>query len=421
LTALDFLLSLERLGMKFGLENMQRLCAALDHPERSFRSVIVAGTNGKGSVAAMVSAGLRAAGVRGGRYTSPHLERLEERFVLDEREVDSGELEAAAATLREAIELLVRNGTLEGPPTFFESCTAIAFELFRRGSIETAVVEVGLGGRLDATNVITPMAAAITSIDFDHEELLGTTLAAIAREKAGVIKPGIPVVVGSLPDEADAVIRGVCRERAARYVRAPEHLRGARDTGGGRFAVTLAVGDAVLEDVALALPGRHQVDNAATAASLMHAMGLPLHAIRAGLTDAQWPGRLETLHWHGADVLLDAAHNPAGARALGAHLRASGWTTAALVMGAMREKNVTAMLSALLPFAGSLICTTPPNPRALAADALSAAAAALPGAPASIRAIDDPREALSEACRTSDRVVVTGSIFLIGALRGILR
>ena len=194
-TSLEFLFSLERLGMKFGLENMTTICAALGHPERSFRSVIVAGTNGKGSVTAMLSAALAAAGLRSARYTSPHLERIEERFVIGERDVAAEDLaSAAAARAADGRGDGRASGTLESLPTFFECATAIAFELFRRAAVEVAAVEVGLGGRLDATNVLTPMAAAITSIDFDHEALLGHTLAAIAGEKAGVIKPGIPVV-----------------------------------------------------------------------------------------------------------------------------------------------------------------------------------------------------------------------------------
>ena len=201
---LSFLFSLERLGMKFGLENMRTICAALDHPERSFQSVIVAGTNGKGSVTAMTSAALHAAGHRTARYTSPHLERIEERFVVGEREVPTADLEDAAAAVQATVERLVAEGELESLPTFFECATAIAFELFRRQSVDIAVVEVGLGGRLDATNVLMPMAAVITSIDFDHQDLLGETLESIAREKAGVIKPGIPVVVGPVAPGAHA-------------------------------------------------------------------------------------------------------------------------------------------------------------------------------------------------------------------------
>ena len=221
--------------MKFGLENMLRICEALGHPERAFRSIIVAGTNGKGSVTAMTSAALHAARYRSARYTSPHLERIEERFVIGEREVTPADLEEAAATVQTVVERLVDEGTLDALPTFFECTTAIAFELFRRASVEVAVVEVGLGGRLDATNVLTPMAAVITSIDFDHQDLLGETLESIAREKAGVIKPGIPVVIGPVAPGARAVIEATCRERGARLIAAAEQVRvsDVDDTGDG--------------------------------------------------------------------------------------------------------------------------------------------------------------------------------------------
>ncbi len=211
--------------MKFGLENMKAICAALGHPERSFRSIIVAGTNGKGSVTAMTSAALHAAGYRSARYTSPHLERIEERFVIGEREVAPADLEDAATTVQTTVERLTADGVLEALPTFFECATAIGFELFRRAAVEVAVVEVGLGGRLDATNVITPMAAVITTIDFDHQDLLGETLESIAREKAGVIKPGIPVIVGPVAPGARAVIETTCREVGARLVDAAGAVR----------------------------------------------------------------------------------------------------------------------------------------------------------------------------------------------------
>jgi dihydrofolate synthase/folylpolyglutamate synthase len=401
---LDFLFSLERLGMKFGLENMRTICEALGHPERAFRSVIVAGTNGKGSVTAMTSAALHAAGCRSARYTSPHLERIEERFVIGEREVPTADLESAATAVQQTVERLVREGRLEALPTFFECTTAIAFELFRRASVELAVVEVGLGGRLDATNVLTPVAAVITSIDFDHRELLGETLAAIAREKAGVIKPGIPVVLGPVPDDAADVIAQVCHERGARLVSAPTDVPG----------------------LAPALQGAHQKTNAAIAVSLLkelRALGIaiPDQAILAGVTGVRWPGRLERFTWHGAEVLIDAAHNPAGARALAHYLDDSGWRDVTLVVGLMRDKDAAGILTPLLPYTASMICTTPPNPRALPAEALARVASELGGSALSVRSISDPAAAIGAACRDGARVVAAGSIFLIGPLRGILR
>ena len=228
--AVDFLFSLERFGMKFGLANIATLCAALGHPQNAFPSVIVAGTNGKGSVTAMADAALRAAGHRSARYTSPHLQRLEERFVIDGREVAPEALERAAERIRRTVERLVATGELASLPTFFECTTAVAFELFRDARVDIAVLEVGLGGRLDSTNIVSPIAAAIVSIDFDHEEQLGPTLASIAAEKAGVIKPGIPVVCGPLPAEALDVIAAVCEQQHATLIRtdADPALDGAR-------------------------------------------------------------------------------------------------------------------------------------------------------------------------------------------------
>jgi dihydrofolate synthase / folylpolyglutamate synthase len=422
-TSLEFLFSLERLGMKFGLENMRTICAALDHPETAFRSIIVAGTNGKGSVAAMLSAGLHAAGVRSARYTSPHLERLEERFVIGEEEVSSAELEQAARTVQTVVEQLVAVGRLDALPTFFECTTAVAFELFRRRAVELAILEVGLGGRLDATNVISPMAAAITSIDFDHEALLGHTLDAIAREKAGVIKDGIPVVVGPVPPEAERAIADVCRERGATLIRARERAEVASNDDG---TATIATAMTRLDHVRMALRGRHQLDNAAIAVRVLEVLaglGIPVSSadIRAGLETARWPGRLETAARHGAEVLLDAAHNAAGARALADYLRDQGWTAIVLVIGVMRDKHAGAILSHLVPLASTVVCTEAPTARALPSADLAAVARDTPGAPTDVRTIADPAAALEDACRPGSRVVICGSIFLIGALRGILR
>ena len=409
--------------MKFGLENMRTICAALDHPERSFQSVIVAGTNGKGSVTAMLSAALHASGIQSARYTSPHLERIEERYVVGEREVDTNDLEAAAGIVQHSVQDLVAKGTLQTLPTFFECATAIAFELFRRKSVELAVIEVGLGGRLDATNVISPMAAAITSIDFDHQALLGDTFQSIAREKAGVIKPGIPVVIGPLTREADEVVATVCRERRAQLIRSRERVQIHEGAGS---TVAIATTETRLEQVKLALRGRHQRDNAAVAMCVMEELrrlGVKLddRGMRAGFEQALWPGRLEATRWHGAELLLDAAHNAAGARALADYLRDVGWTNVTLLIGVMHDKDVTAILEPLAPLCASIVCTTPPTPRAMAAVDLAARAAEHRNAPADIRAIPDPAAALEATSQPGARVVACGSIFLIGPLRGILR
>jgi dihydrofolate synthase/folylpolyglutamate synthase len=416
---LDFLYSLERLGMKFGLENMAVLCAALGHPERAFESVLIAGTNGKGSVTVMVETALRAAGHRTARYTSPHLVRLEERFVVDGHEIDTAALRDAVGTVQTTVESLMERGVLDALPTFFECTTAAAFELFRRSNIEIAVLEVGLGGRLDATNVVRPMVTAVTSIDFDHQVQLGDTLESIAREKAGIAKPGVPLVCGPVPEAAARVIREVCESQHAPFIPASETVRMVPH--GDTIDVHAA--DRVLREIRLALPGKHQRDNAAVAVALLNEVasrGVAVSdaAIVTGLTEARWPGRLERFVRGGVDVLLDAAHNPAGARALASHLQDIGWTRATLVFGAMRDKDVNAMLPVLAPACERIICTTAPSPRAMPAAELADAARTLP---VSVDAVPDFREALAQAIGYKRPVVAAGSIFLIGPLRDILR
>jgi dihydrofolate synthase/folylpolyglutamate synthase len=421
---LSALLGLEQFGMKFGLESISRLCEALDHPERSFRSVLVAGTNGKGSVTAMVETALRSAGHRAARYTSPHLTRLEERFVIDGREVETPELADAAARVMAAVNDLLRSGTLAMPPTFFEAVTATAFELFRRRGAEIAVLEVGLGGRLDATNVVTPIVAAITSLDFDHQAQLGDTLEAIAREKAGVIKPGVPVVCGPLPEAADSVVAEVARAQDARMVRALEAVRVTSRESSGGFLYDFRSNRRTLDGVTLALAGRHQADNAAVALCVLDeltALGVRSGDadVRAGLARVQWPGRLEEIADGASRILLDAAHNPAGARALVQHLRDIGWTDVALVFGVMRDKDAGAMLEALAPVCRAIVCTTAAGGRAMPAADLAAVARRV-AAGTAVEAVEDPAAALARARALSDRVVTAGSIFLIGPLRGIL-
>ncbi|HEU4939445.1 MAG TPA: folylpolyglutamate synthase/dihydrofolate synthase family protein [Vicinamibacterales bacterium] len=418
---LDFLLSLERLGMKFGLENIATLCAALEHPERTFTSIVIAGTNGKGSVTVMVETALRAAGHRTARYTSPHLVRLEERFVIDGREVETGVLRDVVGSIQGLIDFLMKTGKLQTLPTFFECTTAAAFELFRRTGVKIAVLEVGLGGRLDATNVVTPVATAITSIDFDHQAQLGTTLESIAREKAGIAKPGVPMVCGRVPEAAARVIREVCASEHAPLIRASDVVRIAPHDDGETLDVR--VGTRSLDAIRLSLPGRHQRENAAVAVAVLNEVSerdipVPDAAIRSGLTEAHWPARLERFVRDSVPILLDAAHNPAGARALASHLQDIGWSRVTLLFGAMHDKDVDGMLAAVAHACERIICTTAPSPRAMAADELAGIAARY--AP-TIEVVPDMKDALARAIAYRAPVVAAGSIFLIGPLRDILR
>jgi dihydrofolate synthase/folylpolyglutamate synthase len=413
--AIDFLFGLERFGMKFGLANIEALCAALGHPERSFPSIHIAGTNGKGSVAAMVDTALRAAGHRSARYTSPHLTRIEERFVIDGEEVPSEALDRSAESVQQIALDLVASRTLESLPTFFECTTAVAFDLFRNARVDAAVIEVGLGGRLDATNVISPVATAIVSIDFDHQAQLGSTIASIAAEKAGIVKSGIPLVCGPVTDEAKAVIAAICAERRAPLIWVD---------GDPALAARVAA-------IPLSLAGAHQTANAAVALRLLElidmdpSIGLPVDATarRAGLSTAVWPGRLETIERGDCRLVLDAAHNPAGTRALAQYLRATWPQGVTLVFGAMKDKAVDEMLAPLAPVVRRIVCTTAPTARAMPADELAAAARRLGF---DVLTVVDPFDAVEEACQRDRLVVVAGSIFLIGPVRervrhGILR
>jgi dihydrofolate synthase/folylpolyglutamate synthase len=398
LDPLSYLFSLEQFGIKFGLDNISTLVARLGHPERGFRSIHIAGTNGKGSVTAMVDAAIRAAGHRSARYTSPHLVDLSERFVIDGRPIAHDTLVAAVADVRDAVESLRADGSLTVQPTFFEVTTAVAFELFRRAGVDTAVLEVGLGGRLDSTNVVSPIATAITSIALDHEQYLGSTLAEIAFEKAGIIKPGVPLVVGDLASEAVVVVERIARERGAEMIRAS-----AADAAPFRIG----------------LLGRHQVANAAIAVRVLEVLNargvaIPASAIASGLAEPGWPGRLDLRRLpDGRELLLDAAHNPAGAASLASYLRERRTTSLPLVFAAMRDKNITGVLAELAPVIGSLVVTRASNPRSADPSAIAEQARAL--APSLAVSIESsPAHALAAAWRRSPAIVVAGSIFLLG-------
>lgn len=398
---LSYLFSLEQFGIKFGLDNILAIVERLGRPDRAYRTVHVAGTNGKGSVTAMTDAALRAAGHRSARYTSPHLVDLSERFVVDGVPIDQHALVAAASDVRGIVESLRADGTLATQPTFFEVTTAIALELFRRAHVEVAVLEVGLGGRLDATNVVSPVATAITSIAFDHQKYLGSTLGQIAFEKAGIIKPGVPLVVGELEAEPRDVVARIAGER-----RAPIFVADRSDAEG----------------FAIGLRGRHQVINAAIAVRLLEAIDragidVPREAIAEGLRQPGWPGRLDERRLaDGRELLLDAAHNPAGADALASYLRDDPMKRP-LVFAAMQDKDIDGMLRVLLPAVSSFVATRASNARSADPEALADRARTIAQATApslEIVAAASLDAALADAWRRSSRIVAAGSIFLLG-------
>jgi dihydrofolate synthase/folylpolyglutamate synthase len=326
--------------------------------------------------------------------------------VIGGREVSAGALEAAAREVQAAAEALVASGALPSLPTFFECTTAAAFVLFRAARVDVAVLEVGLGGRLDATNIVSPIAAAIVSIDIDHEAQLGTTIASVAAEKAGVIKAGIPVVCGPLPEAALDVVARVCEAQQAHLIRTDTDAELTSRAGA----------------LPLSLPGEHQRANAAVALRLLeiidqdtaHGLRVSAGAMRTGLTTASWPGRLERFQRGSCRVLLDAAHNPAGARALARYLRETEPDGVTLVFAAMQDKAIASMLEALAPAVASIVCTTAPTPRAAPAADLARIAAAC-GLRTEV--VADPIAAVEHACTSGQTVVAAGSIFLLGPVR----
>jgi dihydrofolate synthase/folylpolyglutamate synthase len=418
MTPRAYLASLEQFGIKLGLEQIRALVAALDRPDRAFRSILIAGTNGKGSVTAMVERALRAAGLRTGRYISPHLNALEERFAIDGRNVASDTLDAAIERLRTVA------STLPAPPSYFEATTAVALDLFREARVDVAVLEVGLGGRLDATNVVEPIAVAITAVDFDHEAHLGPTIESIAREKAGIIKPGVVAVLGRNSTAVRSAVRAQAEAASARLVYAPDEVVVDAGMGpDGRTQLSLTTPVARYRRVNLALRGRHQVDNAVTAVRLLESLPavpapVPAAAIVTGLEDAVWPARLQLLPWRGGDVLLDGAHNPAGARALAAYVAETYRRPLPFVVGVMSDKKIDGMLAALAPAASGFWFTAPASARAAPPSQLVEIAARV-AADVPARAVAVPFDAIAAALVTGSPVVVAGSLYLAGeVLRG---
>ncbi len=353
----------------------------------------------------MVERGFRAAGLHTGRYTSPHLSTIEERVALDGVAVDPATFAAVTADVVAVMDACLEGGALTVSPTFFEVSTAVAFEIFRRAQVDVAVVEVGLGGRFDATNVLTPDVAAITSIAFDHERHLGYTLSAIAYEKAGIAKPQVPLVVGRVSAEASAKIRQVAFEVGAVVIDA--HATAA---------------DRVYPPLKLALSGRHQLENAEVAVRVLETWSakvspIPTEAIVTGLTDCEWPARLEWIRLAGGgELLIDAAHNPSGALALAAYLRDAAVSPLPIVLAVMEDKDVDGMIAALAPVASMFVATTAAHKRAKPAGALAAVIGRMaPGTRVEVE--DSPDAAVTRALAGHQRAVAAGSIFLIGPLR----
>jgi dihydrofolate synthase/folylpolyglutamate synthase len=394
--AVSYLLSLghETLTIKLGLRNTELLLSALGNPERAFASVQIAGTNGKGSTAVMLDSICRAAGIKCGLYTSPHLVSITERITISGVQISPEEFAACVTTVRDVA------AQFEALPTFFEQLTVAALLAFRNARIELAILETGLGGRLDSTTAAKASIVAITPISMDHEEYLGDTLESIAAEKAAIIRPGVQAVIA----KQDPVALGVL-------------LRRCEETGVTPILDTDMHG---YEGVHLGLRGRHQVENAGVAIRLAELLDIPDTAIITGLETTTHPGRLELIQ-HEPAFLIDGAHNPAGAKSLRDYLNEFAARPLTLVFGAMRDKQLEQMAEILFPCADTLILTTIKNPRSASIERLQEVADRF----ARGRVLTN--ESSSAALRIAEAetppeglICIAGSLYLVGELRPLI-
>jgi dihydrofolate synthase/folylpolyglutamate synthase len=393
---------------KLGLERIRAVLEALGRPQDRLRFVHVAGTNGKGSTCAMIESALRAAGRRTGLFTSPHLAEPTERIRIDGRPI-------SADRFAEAFNRVHSANALDLHTTYFETVTAMALLVFAEERVEAVVLEVGLGGRLDATNVVSPEICVITPVDFDHEAFLGKSLEAIAGEKAGILKPGVPAVFARQRPEAARVL-----DQRAAELSIPVALTAnwsvcdlELDARGSRFRLS---GE---RDLRLAGPlaGEHQVENAVTATVALARLGIADSAIEDGIARTRWPGRLERVSER-PEIILDGAHNPAGARALAAYIdRFYSHRRVRLIYGAMRDKAIDEISGILFPRAQQVIVTAPQQARALAPEALRDIVGH-----ADLRTAPTLRDALAlvQDASPQDVIFVTGSLFLVAEARAIL-
>lgn len=405
-------------GKKEGLTNMRAVMARLGNPQDRLAMVHVAGTNGKGSTCAMLSRTLREAGYKTGLYTSPYIERYNERIRIDGRPIAGEKL----AELVEQVWPVIEDCRKEGLCiTEFELGTVLAFLAFAKEKVDIAIIEVGLGGRLDPTNIISPLVSVITNVGMDHMHFLGHTIGEIAMEKAGIMKPDTPVVLGwqetdvrdTLLDAAKALDIPVIEPQAANV------RQQARSV-----AFDAKLPDGTIKDLNLSLIGRHQADNAAAALGALYALKargydrITESAIRSAFMDVYWPGRLEFF----GNVLLDGAHNEPGVKALGAYMDA--WLEkekTILLTGMMEDKDIACMTAMLAPRAACVVATQPQVPRAMAADKL---ADVFSGQGAKAQAVADPKAALAHARALAGEegtVLCAGSLYLIGEIRTLLR
>lgn len=423
---IDYLFGLQKHGIKFGLANSHALMDLMGSPHRKFRSVHVAGTNGKGSTSAFLAGMLSAAGHRVGLYTSPHLISFTERIRINNVRISEQRVVELAERVRAQIPRIpAGTGEALHSPTFFEVTTAMAFTHFADEGVDIVVVETGMGGRLDSTNVITPLVSVITNIDLEHTEFLGTSIGQIAFEKAGIIKQGVPVVTAIAQPEAVRIVEQTAADRSAPLYRmgrdfSPENIiRGRRQSFDHRGIA------AQYKDLHIAMLGMHQIDNAclATAAAecLMQAgVGMDEDALRTGLGQTVWEGRLERVSER-PDIYLDGAHNPASARVLAAAIRdmKPSYRRLILVTGILADKDYRGILTELVPLADRVIVTRPQYSRAMDVERLASEIRPLHQAVDSAETVAGAIGKAREAASSDDLILVTGSLYTVGDARAV--
>jgi dihydrofolate synthase/folylpolyglutamate synthase len=422
-------------SQKFDLAHMRVLLEAMDHPERRFPSVLIAGTNGKGSTAATLASILRASELKAGLYTSPHLVRINERIRVNGEEISDDDFASLHGEVDRVAEKLVERAELPWHPSFFEMMTAIAFEHFARERVDLAVLEVGMGGRLDATNVVEPLVSVIADISLDHQKFLGDTVGEIAREKVGIVRPGGAVVTLPQLPEANDVIGNTIMELGARGLNAVPYVPPVspgstqylvpsteQSKPGFVYRYPLAVlGEEILVETPLV--GRHQLRNVALAIAVAVELnqqkfsGITAKSIERGIRETRWPGRFQVIAarpgW--PEMVIDVAHNPAGAWALRSALSERYEDrTLIFVFGAMRDKAISEMTEILFPLADRVIATRPENPRSASPEEIQQAAIRTGVEIEAVENVQDAVERARSLSKAETVVVITGSIYLVG-------
>ena len=423
---IDYLYALQKHGIKLALSNSATLMALMGDPHRKFRSIHVAGTNGKGSTSSFIATMLQAAGYRVGLYTSPHLVSFTERIRINTALITEAKVVELAGRVRDAARKAKGpGGMVVFSPTFFEVTTAMAFTYFAEEGVDIAVIEVGMGGRLDSTNVITPLVSVITNIELEHTEFLGTTLREIAGEKAGIVKQGVPVVTGAIQQEVITVIEREAAACKAEVYRLSKDFMPVPVASQHAQIFDYRGIKASYEKVRINMLGRYQVDNASLALATIECLrdaGIIVDeaAVRRGLEQARWEGRLELMARR-PDIYLDGAHNPASAQMLAATVREmkSAYRRTILIIGILQDKDCGGIIAALAPLADHVVVTKPEYSRAMAVRALASAIRKLHGSVETAETVGEAIAMARDNVSPDDLVLITGSLYMVGDARAV--